>query len=38
MARIVPKERWLDPPVVTNGTVQRMSVLNGKKKRSRRAV
>jgi HD superfamily phosphohydrolase len=26
--RIVPKERWLDPPVQTNGTVQRLSVLD----------
>ena len=25
--RIVPKERWLDPPVQTNGTVQRLSLL-----------
>jgi HD superfamily phosphohydrolase len=25
--RIVPKERWLDPPVQTNGTVRRLSSL-----------
>jgi uncharacterized protein len=36
--RIVPKERWLDPPVLTGGSVQRLSELEGKKKRSRRAV
>ena len=38
MPRIVPKERWLDPPVLTGGSVQRLSELEGKKKRSRRAV
>ena len=27
LPRIVPKERWLDPPVQTDGTVQRLSVL-----------
>jgi uncharacterized protein len=36
--RIIPKERWLDPPVLTGGSVQRLSELEGKKKRSRRAV
>ena len=36
--RIVPKERWLDPPVLTGGSVQRLSELESKKKRSRRAV
>ena len=36
--RIVPKERWLDPPVLIGGAVQRLSELEGKKKRSRRAV
>jgi uncharacterized protein len=36
--RIIPKERWLDPPVLIDGRVQRLSELEGKKKRSRRAV
>jgi uncharacterized protein len=36
--RIVPKERWLDPPVLTGGSVQRLSELEALKKRSRRAV
>jgi uncharacterized protein len=36
--RIVPKERWLDPPILTDGSVQRLSELERKKKRSRRAV
>jgi uncharacterized protein len=36
--RIIPKERWLDPPVLIDGSVQRLSELEGKKKRSRRAV
>ena len=35
--RIVPKERWLDPPVLINGTVQRLSAMAAKK-RTRRAV
>jgi HD superfamily phosphohydrolase len=35
--RIVPKERWLDPPVQTNGTVQQLSAFKASK-RSRRAV
>jgi uncharacterized protein len=38
VARIVPKERWLDPPVQLNGSIERLSALDGKKKRSRRAV
>jgi HD superfamily phosphohydrolase len=38
VARIVPKERWLDPPVQLNDSIQRLSVVEGKKKRSRRAV
>jgi uncharacterized protein len=28
LARIVPKERWLDPPVQTNGTIHRLSSLS----------
>jgi uncharacterized protein len=36
--RIVPKERWLDPPVQSAGSVQRLSELEATKKRSRRAV
>jgi HD superfamily phosphohydrolase len=36
--RIVPKERWLDPPVLAGGVVQRLSELDAKKRRSRRAV
>ncbi len=35
--RIVPKERWLDPPVLINGTVQRLSTIAAKKG-TRRAV
>jgi HD superfamily phosphohydrolase len=35
--RIVPKERWLDPPVQWNGSVRRLSLLKAKN-RSRRAV
>jgi HD superfamily phosphohydrolase len=35
--RIVPKQRWLDPPVQMNGTVQQLSALKAKKG-SRRAV
>jgi len=35
--RIVPKERWLDPPVQMNGSVQRLSLLKAKRG-SRRAV
>jgi HD superfamily phosphohydrolase len=35
--RIVPKERWLDPPVQMNGSVQRLSGLTAKKG-ARRAV
>jgi HD superfamily phosphohydrolase len=35
--RIVPKERWLDPPVQWNGSVERLSLLKVKN-RSRRAV
>jgi uncharacterized protein len=35
--RIVPKERWLDPPVLINGTVQQLSTLAAKKG-TRRAV
>jgi hypothetical protein len=27
LPRIVPKERWLDPPVQTNGTVHRLSTI-----------
>ena len=30
LPRIVPKERWLDPPVLINGTVKRLSVLGTK--------
>jgi hypothetical protein len=29
LPRVVPKERWLDPPVTVNGTVERLSKLNG---------
>jgi uncharacterized protein len=36
--RTVPKERWLDPPVLTPGGVTRLTELEGKKKRPRRAV
>jgi hypothetical protein len=36
--RIIPKERWLDPPVLTAHGVQRLSELTPKKKRARRAV
>jgi HD superfamily phosphohydrolase len=35
--RIVPKERWLDPPVLIKGAVQQLSSL-GLKKGTRRAV
>jgi uncharacterized protein len=35
--RIVPKERWLDPPVQTNGSVQQLSALKAKEG-TRRAV
>jgi uncharacterized protein len=35
--RIVPKERWLDPPVVIKGAVQQLSTLAAKKG-TRRAV
>jgi uncharacterized protein len=35
--RIVPKERWLDPPVLIKGAVQQLSSL-APKKRTRRAV
>ncbi len=36
--RIVPKERWLDPPVLIDGTVQPLSELEREKRRRRRAV
>jgi uncharacterized protein len=38
LPRIVPKQRWLDPPVLTAGSVQRLSELDAKKRKSRRAV
>jgi uncharacterized protein len=36
--RIIPKERWLDPPVLVGGAVGRLSEMDTKKKRTRRAV
>jgi HD superfamily phosphohydrolase len=38
VARTIPKERWLDPPVQIDGVVGCLSALDGKKKRARRAV
>jgi hypothetical protein len=38
VARTVPKERWLDPPVAVGQVIKRLSDFAAKKKRSPRAA